>query len=168
MENKRKRVGIYIDGANIFYEGKRSGFKIDFNKLNKWVSAFHDIKVAKYFIGEPSWEPALSISKAFNNYLENIGYKVIIKPLKKLKSIDGKLKNKCNFDVEIHDEIIHDLNDLDIIYLMSGDSDFMRTKERVLEQNKRIKFIVYKKGCAWEIRKSWHIFLDDIRKEIER
>lgn len=44
----------------------------------------------------------------------------------------------------------------------------MRTKERVLEQNKRIKFIVYKKGCAWEIRKSWHIFLDDIRKEIER
>ena len=162
------RVGIYIDGANLFYQGKRSGWSIDYKKFHQWVSKENTVVIAKYFIGEPSWEPAKSINSAFNSYLKWIGYEIVTKPLKKLRMKGGGFKNKCNFDVEIHDEIIHDLDSLDMVYLMSGDSDFMRTKERVLSKNKKIKFLSYKLGCAWEIRMSWHLFLDEIKEEIKR
>jgi uncharacterized LabA/DUF88 family protein len=169
MEGKHKpKVGLYIDGANLFYQGKISGFMIDYKKLYHWVAQESDIVIAKYFIGQPSWEPAKSLNEAFNKYLKKVGYSIITKPLKKLKTKDGIIKNKCNFDVEMHDEIIHDLEKLDIVYLVSGDSDFMRTKERTLSKNKKIKFLAYKKGCSWEIRLSWHILLDDIREHIQR
>lgn len=162
------KVGIYIDGANLFYQGKRSGWHLDYKKFYRWVEKENEIVVAKYFIGDPSWEPARSINKAFNTYLKRIGFTVITKPLKRLRINPGRFKNKCNFDVEIHDEIIHDLSKLDIIYLASGDSDFIRTKERVLSKGKKIKFLAYKMGCAWELRLSWHVFLDDLKEEFER
>ena len=78
-------------------------------------------------------------------------------------------RNRCNFDVEIHDEIMEDIQDLDIVYIVSGDSDFIRTKEKVLKRQKHIKFIAYENNCAWEIRTaSWFISLDSIRAEVER
>lgn len=162
------KIGIYIDGANLFYQGKYSGWKVDYGKFYQWVAKENEIVVAKYFIGEPSWEPAMSIGRAFNSYLRRIGFTIVTKPLKKLRSRVGSVKNKCNFDVEMHDEIIHDLDKLDIVYLMSGDSDFVRTKERVLSKGKKIRFIAYKVGCAWELRMSWHLFLDDIKDEVCR
>lgn len=55
-----------------------------------------------------------------------------------------------------------------MIYLATGDSDFLRTKEVILKEKKRIKFLTFKENCAWEIRQSWHIFLDDIKNEIIR
>ncbi len=51
---------------------------------------------------------------------------------------------------------------------VAGDSDFVRTKETTLKAGKKIKFLAYENNCAWEIRSSWHIFLDEIRDEIER
>ena len=78
--------------------------------------------------------------------------KVITKQIKKIKNINTKnnleIKNKCNFDVEIHDEILKDLNDVEIVYLFTGDSDFMITKKRILEKGKKIKFLTFKKGCS--------------------
>lgn len=141
---QKQKVGIYIDGANAFYQSKKSGWHIDYEKLFSWVNETHELVVKKYFIGTPNWEPAKTINNAFNSYLKNLGCEIITKPLKKIKTESG-YKNKCNFDVEIHDEIINDLLLIDVVYLVSGDSDFLRTKERVLKSNKKIKFLVYKK-----------------------
>lgn len=41
-------------------------------------------------------------------------------------------------------------------------------KERVLSKGKKIKFLAYKLGCAWELRLSWHVFLDDLKEDLER
>ena len=69
----------------------------------------------------------------------------------------------------MHDEIMEDIQDLDIVYIVSGDSDFIRTKEKVLKRQKHIKFLAYENNCAWEIRTaSWFISLDSIRAEVER
>ena len=116
-------------------------------------------------MGMPSWEPAKSINKALAGYYKKIGYEIVEKPIKRIKDIQ---RNKCNFDVEMHDSIIKNLPNLDIIYLASGDSDFMITKKSVIEAGKRIKFLAFKNNCAWEIKMSWHVFLDDIKEEIIR
>ena len=122
-------------------------------------------------MGRPKYEPAKSISEALEKYFERIGYKVTAKDLKKLRDTTRPTgyRNKCNFDVEMHDEIMEDIQDLDIVYIVSGDSDFIRTKEKVLKRQKHIKFIAYENNCAWEIRTaSWFISLDSIRTEVER
>ncbi len=126
---------------------------------------------ARIYMGRPRYEPQKSISEALEKYFKSIGFEVTSKDLKKIKdSSDPKgFRNKCNFDVEMHDEIMEDLNDVDIVYICSGDSDFVRTKEKILKKQKHIKFLAYEKNSAWEIRVgSWFISLDSIRTEIER
>ena len=168
---QKPKVGLYIDDSNMYYLAKVNGWKVDYKKLHKWVADQNEIVHAKYFMGMPSWEPARSINQALAGYYAKIGYKVITKPLKKIKDTTkpSAFRNKCNFDVEMHDEVMRDLLNLDIVYIATGESDFVRTKERVLGEGKKIKFLLHKKNSAWELRiGSWHVKLDDIRSEIEK
>lgn len=102
------------------------------------MAELNTVVSARVYMGRPKYEPAKSISEALEKYFEKIGFKVTAKDLKKLRdstSTNG-FRNKCNFDVEMHDEIMEDLANLDIVYIASGDSDFIRTKEKILK-NKR-------------------------------
>lgn len=143
----------------------------DYKKFYRWVAQKNTIIHARIYKGRPRYEPAKSISDALEKYFQKIGYEVTSKDLKRLKdssALNG-YRNKCNFDVEMHDEIMNELNDLDIVYLASGDSDFIRTKDNILKKQKHIKFLAYDNNCAWEIKSaSWFISLDSIKGEIER
>lgn len=143
----------------------------DYKKLYKWVANLNTVVHARVYMGRPRYEPAKSISDTLEKYFKSIGYEVTIKDLKRLRDSKAPTgyRNKCNFDVEMHDEIMEDIQDLDIVYIVSGDSDFIRTKEKVLKRQKHIKFLAYENNCAWEIRTaSWFIILDSIREEVER
>ena len=167
----KPKVGLYIDDSNMYYLAKVNGWKVDYRKLHKWVADKNDVVYAKYFMGMPSWEPARGINEALAKFYAKVGYQVITKPLKKIKDPTRPkgYRNKCNFDVEMHDEIMRDLPNVDVIYIATGDSDFVRTKERVLNEGKKVRFLLYKKNTAWELRVgSWHVKLDDIRAEIEK
>ncbi len=167
----KPRAGLYIDDSNLFKRGKASGWMTDYKKLYKWVAKLNTIVFARIYKGRPKYEPAKSIDEALENYFKKIGYTVTAKNLKKLKddTAPGGFRNKCNFDVEMHDEIMTDLDNLDIVYIASGDSDFLRTKENILKKQKHIKFIAYENNCAWEIKySSWFVSLDSIKTEVER
>lgn len=140
----KPRAGLYIDDSNLYHLGKESGWMCDYKKIYKWVSSLNTIVYAKIFMGMPKYEPARSISMAIKDYFEKNGFDVIDKDLKRLR-------------------------DLDIVYVASGDSDFLRTKDKVLKSQKHIKFLAYELNCASEIRySSWFQSLDEIRSEIER
>ena len=168
---EKPKVGLYIDDSNLYKRGKATGWMTDYKKLYHWVASKNTIVHAHIYKGRPRYEPAKSISETLEKYFEKIGYLVTAKDLKRLHdpSSPSGFRNKCNFDVEMHDEIMKDLNNLDIVYIASGDSDFMRTKENILKAQKHVKFIAYENNCAWEIKYgSWYISLDSIRNEIER
>ncbi|MFA6341107.1 MAG: NYN domain-containing protein [Candidatus Paceibacterota bacterium] len=167
----KPKVGLYIDDSNLYKRGKATGWMTDYKKLYAWVSSINTIVHARIYKGRPRYEPQKSISDALEKYFRSIGYEVTSKDLKRLRDdTDPKgYKNKCNFDVEMHDEIMEDLDDVDIVYICSGDSDFLRTKEKILKKQKHIKFIAYKDNCAWEIKQgSWFVSLDSIKTEVQR
>ena len=167
----KPKAGIYIDDSNLYHNGKDTGWMCDYKKIYKWVASLNTIVYARVYMGIPKHEPDRAISKVMKDYLERHGFKVTSKELKKINDIhDPKgFKNKCNFDVELHDEVMDDLRDIDIVYIASGDSDFLRTKDKVLKAQKHIKFLAYELNCASEIRyTSWFESLDKIKSEVER
>lgn len=167
----KPRAGLYIDDSNLYKRGKATGWMTDYKKLYTWVAKLNTIIYARVYMGRPRYEPAKSISEALEKYFARIGYTVTAKELKRLRdpSSPRGFRNKCNFDVELHDEVMSDLDNIDIVYIASGDSDFLRTKDNVLKKQKHIKFLAYEKNCASEIRfSSWYISLDSIKSEIER
>ena len=132
-------AGLYIDDSNLYKRGKAVGWMTDYKKLYKWVATLNTIVHARIYMGRPRYEPAKTISEALEKYFKQIGFEVTAKDLKKLRDVNSEragYRNKCNFDVEMHDEIMEDLKDLDIVYITSGDSDFVRTKEKILKAQK--------------------------------
>lgn len=49
----------------------------------------------------------------------------------------------------------------------SGDSDFLAVRDFALENKRGFIALCFEKGVAWEIRRGYHIFLEDIKDKIE-
>ena len=167
----KPKASLYIDDSNLYHIGKASGWMVDYRRLYKWVATSNTIVHARVYMGLPKYEPARSFALTMRTYLEKSGFTVTTKELKRVRDEEDSkgFRNKCNFDVELHDEVMSDLQDVDIVYIASADSDFIRTKDNILKVQKHIKFLAYDYHCASEIKySSWYVSLDSIRDEIER
>ncbi len=102
--------------------------------------------------------------------LEQIGFQIIAKPLKKIYLDDKKdeFKNKCNCDVEISFDIARNIDKIDIVIIMSGDSDFLEAKNFCLENKKHFLIMCFEKRAPWEFRRIHHIFFEDIQDFIKK
>ena len=79
----------------------------------------------------------------------------------------GKFIKKGDMDVEIVLDVVRTIDKLDVIIIMSGDSDFYELKNYVVkEKGKNILFIGYEENMAWELRQCWHIYLNRIKEEV--
>ena len=69
--------------------------------------------------------------------------------------------------MEIALDVVRNIDKLDIIIVISGDSDFLELKNYVVyDKRKNIIFVSYEENMAWELRKCWHFYLNGIKDEI--
>lgn len=94
------RIGLFVDGANIFYAQRENGWHIDFRKIYEYCKGFGEIRVAYYYTASPHYSGQEDIEnyRRFRGFLINSGYTVQDKELKVIKTrelewvieIDGK------------------------------------------------------------------------------
>lgn len=166
---KEKSAGIFVDEANLFYSQKALGWHVNWEKVLGFFEEFYNIKVAHYYMGMPFKKETYERSVLIKNRLEKEGFRVITKPLKKIYLDNQKEKfiYKCNFDVEITCDVIRNLDKIDLVLLVSSDSDFIGLRNDVLSHRKGSIFVCFEYNVAWEIRRSYHLFLEDIKKKIQ-
>lgn len=169
-KTKGSRVGLFIDNSNWFYPQKELGWKISFSKLKNFLEDHYKLKVLNLYVGTPLDNLDHKKFKGFENKLKSLGFDVKTKPLKKiwLDRDHKKFVHKCNFDVEISLDVARTIKDLDLIIMGSGDSDFLAVKDFALENKKNFIVLCFEKGVSWEMRKGYHIFLEDIKELIEQ
>jgi len=110
MENNRakKKIGIFIDGANIYYASKKAGWKLDIEKVKKLFGSIFEVKIFNYYAALPEkTDTSYADSKKYLDVIEKFA-KVITKPL---KYINGQKKG--NVDIEITLDVVRSLNNLD-------------------------------------------------------
>lgn len=166
---KGRSAGIFVDEANLFYSQKFLGWHVDWKKVLEFFKEFYNIKIAQYYMGTPFKKEAYEQNVLIKNRLEKDGFKVITKPLKKIY-LDNQKKDfiyKCNFDVEITRDVIRNLNKIDTVLLASSDSDFIGLRNDVISQGKGFIFVCFEHNVAWEIRRSYHLFFEEIREKIQ-
>ena len=120
-------------------------------------------------MGMPLKREACEKNILIKNRLEKEGFKVVTKPLKKIYLNDKKKEfiYKCNFDVEITRDVMRNLDKINLVSLVSSDSDFIGLRDEVLSQQKGFIFVCFEHNVAWEIRRSYHVFFEDIRDKVE-
>ena len=164
---KGKKVGIFCDSSNLYHACQKYGWKVDIEKFKELISQYCDLQFMNYYLVIPAKNDI--VYRGTQRFLEKIKPFVSIKK-KELKytPTGGQVVKKGNMDIEIVLDVIRAVNNLDVVIIMSGDSDFLVLKNYVVkENNKNILFLGYKENMAWELRLCWHLYINRIRNEVE-
>jgi uncharacterized LabA/DUF88 family protein len=158
-----KKAGVFCDDSNLFHSYKKYGWRIDLGKLKNFLEDYCDLQFINYYIAVPDKSDA--DYKGAQDFIQCISPYVNLKK-KALKYIyfGGHRTRKGDVDVEIVLDVVRAIDNLDVILIVSGDSDFLELKNYVVnEKYKQIVFLGYKENLAWELRLCRHIYLNKIK-----
>ena len=122
--SKYQRVGVFVDGQNMFYSAKRLGNgRLNFEKLMQTALRGRQlIRAICYIVEAPDVDQT-----AFMEMLKNNGYEIKSKTIR--TRADGS--SKADWDMGIAIDAISLADKLDIIVIVSGDGDFTALVEHL-------------------------------------
>ena len=161
------KAGVFIDDANLFYSQQKTGWKIDILKLKKLLLTGLEIDIFQYYLAVPDKsDPAFAKTTKYIGKISRYA-NIRTKSLKYIRS-ENKIVKKGNVDIEIALDVVRDLEKIDLVIIITGDSDYCEIRKFVLEKNKKIIFLGFRKTMSWELKQGKFMYLDTLRKYLER
>jgi uncharacterized LabA/DUF88 family protein len=134
----------FIDGQNLYIGTKleETPWNIDFKKLRKYLKKKYKIKKAYYYIGYKN-----NLNQDIYSKLKNYDYQIVFK-----NHISSMIsKKKGNIDCDIIFDIMKKICEKEIfnkIILISGDGDYIKLVNYLIEKNKFEKILFPNKKYA--------------------
>lgn len=166
MKKKENNLA-FVDGQNLHLGTISSGWKIDYKKFRIYLKDKYKVTEAYYFLGFTS-----EGQQELYNSLQKAGFIVIFK--KHSSTLVGAKKG--NVDTDIVFEMMKNLVDnegFDKLLLVSGDGDYSKVIDYLIEKNRFIKILFPNRKFASSLyKKLGNMFFDflekpDIRSVIE-
>ena len=158
-----ERMGIFIDGANLYAAARALEFDIDYRLLLQWAAKQGRLVRAFYYTAI-SEDQDYSPIRPLVDWLDYNGYTLVTKPTKEYTDSNGRKKLKGNMDVELAIDLMEMAEKLDHVLIFSGDGDFRRLIEAVQRKGVRVTIISTIKSqppmVADELRRQADHFLD--------
>jgi len=168
-----ERVGLFVDGANLYHTSRALGFEIDFAAMLDYFRGGTYLVRAFYYTAVVETED-YSPLRPLTDWLAYNGWQVVTKPAKQQSDPAGRMRVKGNMDVELCVDMLELAPNLDHVVLLSGDGDFRRLVEAVQRMGVRVTVVSTVRSqppmIADELRRQADAFLDlaDIAPEITR
>ena len=171
---KQLQAGVFVDASNTYFSEKRAGWKIDYQKLQDFLSEEMQVSFIKYYVAIPKKTDTQAYEGKIN-YLEKLRntVEIIEKPLKYIREnikiedkIISRIIKKGDVDVDITVDVLNNLKDLDIVIILSGDSDYLALRDDIIKKGKKILFMARKRNLSHEIRQGKYVILQSLKKYI--
>lgn len=168
-----ERVGVFVDGANLYHTTRALGFEIDFAALLDFFGRSTYLVRAFYYTALIETED-YSPLRPLTDWLAYNGWQVVTKPAKQQADAGGRPRLKGNMDVELAVDMLELAPQLDHAVLFSGDGDFRRLVEAVQRMGVRVTVVSSTRAqppmIADELRRQADAFLEitDIAPEFMR
>src|SRR5262245_55813506 len=168
-----ERIGLFIDGANLYAAARALGFDIDYRRLLQvFADKGHLVRAFYYtaLVEDQEYSPI----RPLVDWLDYNGYTMVTKPTKEYTDASGRRKIKGNMDIELAIDMMEMAKHLDHIVLFSGDGDFRRLVEAVQRKGVRVTVVSTIRSSppmvADELRRQADLFLDlsDLAENIAR
>ena len=138
------RVALFIDGANTDGAARAAGYFLDFRKAREFFQGGATFYAAFYYVADFTASDPLQLR--FFDFLSHSGYIVRRRPVKVIHDQQtGERIIKGNLDTEIVLDLLNTVDNYDVAFLFSGDSDFERAVELLRSRGKRV-FVVSARG----------------------
>ena len=135
-----ERVGLFIDGANLYATARSLNFDIDYRKLLDYFRNQAKLIRANYYTAMME-DADYSPIRPLVDWLDYNGFSVVTKPTKEFTDAAGRRKIKGNMDIEIAVDIMELAAEIDHVVLFSGDGDFRRLVEAVQRKGLRVTVV---------------------------
>jgi uncharacterized LabA/DUF88 family protein len=169
----QERIGLFIDGSNVYAAARALNFDIDYRRLLDVFAAKGRLIRAFYYtalIDDQEYSPI----RPLIDWLDYNGYTMVTKPTKEFTDAMGRRKIKGNMDIELAIDVMEMAERLDHVVLFSGDGDFRRLVEAVQRRGVRVSVVSTIRSqppmIADELRRQADTFLElqDLQASIAR
>lgn len=136
----QERIGLFIDGSNLYAAARALGFDIDYKRLLELFAAKGRLIRAFYYtalVEDQEYSPI----RPLVDWLDYNGYTMVTKPTKEFTDAAGRRKIKGNMDIELAIDVMEMAQYLDHVVLFSGDGDFRRLVEAVQRKGVRVTVV---------------------------
>lgn len=154
-----ERIGLFIDGANLFSTTKALGFDIDFKRLLEEFRKRGKLIRANYYTALLEHEEYNPL-RPLVDWLDYNGFSVITKPAKEYTDENGRRRIKGDMDIELAVDMIEAAGYLDHIILFSGDGDFRRALAAARNCGARVSVVS-------SLKTNPSMISDDLRREAD-
>jgi uncharacterized LabA/DUF88 family protein len=168
-----ERIGMFIDGANLYNAARALGFDIDYKRLLDLFAGKGRLIRAFYYtalMDDQEYSPI----RPLIDWLDYNGYTMVTKRTKEFTDAMGRRKIKGNMDIELAIDVMEMAAYLDHVILFSGDGDFRRLVEVVQRKGVRVTVVSTTRSqppmVADELRRECDNFLElyDLAPQIAR
>ncbi|WP_417820797.1 NYN domain-containing protein [Terasakiella sp.] len=136
----QERMGLFIDGSNLYAAARALNFDIDYKRLLEvFASKGHLIRAFYYtaLVEDQEYSPI----RPLVDWLDYNGYTMVTKPTKEFTDAQGRRKIKGNMDIELAIDVMEMAEHLDHIVIFSGDGDFRRLVDAVQRKGVRVTVV---------------------------
>src|SRR5271155_1550157 len=155
----QERIGLFIDGSNLYAAARALGFDIDYKRLLDVFKDYGHLVRAFYYtalVEDQEYSPI----RPLVDWLDYNGYAMVTKPTKEFTDAMGRRRVKGNMDIELAIDMLEMAQYIDHAILFSGDGDFRRLVEAVQRKGVRVSVVS-------TIRSSPPMVSDDLRRQAD-
>jgi uncharacterized LabA/DUF88 family protein/cold shock CspA family protein len=148
------KAGIFIDAENVMRTG---GWGLRYDTLKRFVKAqgTHIVRANTYMALDNTRENTDSEfrkkKQVYRTNLRQLGYKVVLKEVRRFEDSDGTIITKANADMELAIDALLQARNLDYVVLVSGDGDFARLITAIQNMGCRVD-VIGLHYCSRELR----------------
>lgn len=159
----QERMGLFIDGSNLYAAARALNFDIDYKRLLEvFANKGHLIRAFYYtaLVEDQEYSPI----RPLVDWLDYNGYTMVTKPTKEFTDAQGRRKIKGNMDIELAIDVMEMAEHLDHVVIFSGDGDFRRLVDAIQRKGVRVTVVSTTKSnppmVADELRRQADNFID--------
>jgi len=155
----QERLGLFIDGSNLYAAARSLGFDIDYKRLLDVFAGKGRLVRAFYYtalIDDQEYSPI----RPLVDWLDYNGYTLVTKPTKEFTDATGRRKIKGDMDIELAIDVMEMSERVDHIVIFSGDGDFRKLVEAVQRKGRRVSV------CS-TIRTQPPMVADELRRQAD-
>ena len=135
-----ERLGLYVDGANLYATAKALEFDIDYKRLLALFRTKGQLVRALYYTAIAEDQEYTSL-RPLVDWLDYNGFTMVTKPTKEFTDALGRRKIKGNMDIELTVDAMRLVEELDHVVLFTGDGDFRALVAAMQMRGRRVSVV---------------------------
>ena len=158
----QERIGIFVDGANMFAAARLLNFSIDYDRVREHFGRNTYMVACNYYTAMYEDSDPRNSLRPLVDFLSYNHWSVVRKPIKEYAAADGNgSKVKGNMDVELTIDALNLADRMDRMILMSGDGDFCALVDELHRRGVKV-------DAVSTIVSNPSMMSDDLRKRVDR